>query len=262
MTAPALARGKTGRRYIWPPNTEQPDLVVPSVTTILGNLNKPALPNWAAKEVARFAVENIPSWENLPPDDAIDLLKRAPYRNMSKKGDIGTAVHQAVEAWIAQPGDEPPTVDNLDLLPYISGALSYLSEHVQKILYAEATIFNRTYEYAGTTDAIVKLADGRLAVIDWKTSRGIYAETALQLVAYANGDFIGYPDGTQATLPPIDVAYAIHLPGDATYKAHEVELTDRAFRTFTALRSIQKWRDDHEADAFTNVLTGPAKEET
>jgi hypothetical protein len=267
VTAPALSRNKGGRRYIWPPNTDQPELVVPSVTTILNNLSKPALPNWAAREVAKFAVEHIPSWENLPPDDAVDLLKRAPYRNMTNKGKIGTAVHEAVELWMGDGIDIPDLdedeiqVDDLDLLPYIAGAVSYLNQHVHRVIHSEVTVFNTEYAYAGTVDAIVKLRTGEIAAVDWKTSNRIYPETALQLVAYANGEFIGMADGTKVDIPPITAAHVVHLPGDATYKAHPVHLTPRAFKTFIALRSIQKWRDDFEADAFDQVLVPQEEDE-
>lgn len=260
MTAPTLSRNKGGRRYVWPPNTDSPEMVVPSVTTILSNLSKPALPNWAAREVAKYAVDNIPSWENLPPGDAIDLLKRAPYRNMSRKGDIGTAVHETVELWTRDTFEIPDLsqveieIENMDLLPYVSGAVQYLNTHVQRVIYSEVTVFNREYAYAGTVDAIVKLKTGELAVIDWKTSNAIYPEHALQLVAYANCGFIGTDQGESITLPPITTAHVVHLPGNATYKAHPVHLTTRAFKTFIALRTLQKWRDDFEADAFDQVL--------
>lgn len=268
MTAPALSRNKGGRRYIWPPNTDQPELVVPSVTTILNNLSKPALPNWAAREVATFAVENMLSWENLPPGDAIDLLKRAPYRNMRSKGNIGTAVHEAVELWMGEGINIPDLsgkeveVDDLDLLPYIAGAVQYLNQHVARIIHTEVTVFSRTFEFAGTVDAIVKLRTGEIAAIDWKTSNRIYPEHALQLVAYSNCEFIGRPDGVEVKFPRIEAAHVVHLPGDATYKAHPVQLTDRAFKTFVALRSIQKWRDDFEADAFDQVLVPLSEDES
>jgi hypothetical protein len=156
------------------------------------------------------------------------------------------------------PGIEPPVLDDLDLLPYVAGAISYLNENVEEFLHAEVTIFNREYKYAGTCDAIVKLKNGHTAIVDWKTSKNIYPEQALQAVAYANGDFIGYPNGDHQPLPPIQEAHIVHLPGDATYKAHPVGLTLRAFRTFCALRSVQLWKDDHEADAFGETLEGPA----
>jgi hypothetical protein len=226
-------------------------------------MNKPALPNWAAKEVATFAVENIPSWENLPPDDAVDLLKRAPYRNMRKKGDIGTAVHGAVELWmdkvlegvsIPDLAAEEIVVDDLDLLPYIAGAVQYLNQHVHRVIHSEVTLFNATYKYAGTADAICKLKTGEIAVVDWKTSNRVYPEHALQLVAYANAEFAGSDAGDRIDLPPITAAHVVHLPGDATYKAYPVNLTDRAFKTFAALRSLQLWKDDFEADAFGETL--------
>ena len=255
MTAPALARGKTGRRYIWPPNTDKPELVVPSVTTILGQLAKPALTNWAAKEVATYAVENILAWQDLPTDDALDLLKRAPYRNMTKKGDLGTAIHTAIDTWI---GGEP-TIDNLDLLPYVGAAISFMDDHVEKVVHSEVTIFNRTYKYAGSTDCIVTLKDGRTAIVDWKSGKAVYPEVALQLSGYANGEFIGHDDGTVADLPQIDVGIVVHLPGDGTYTSREIELTARLWRTFQALRSIQLWKDDFEADALGKPFKGSVK---
>lgn len=255
MTAPALARGRTGRRYIWPPN-DNPDYVFPSVTTVLNNLNKPALPNWAAREVAKYAVENILQWQDLPPDDAVDLLKRAPHRNMKKKGDVGTAVHQVMEAW--KLGETPELDLDETILPYVAGAAAYLNENVHRIVHVESTIFNTTYQYAGTCDAIVTLKTGPNVIVDWKTSNNVYPEHALQLVAYANGDFIGTPEGEAYDVPPIDYGHVVHLPGDGTYKAHKVPLTDRAFKTFVALRTLQKWRDDYESDALGDITQGPA----
>lgn len=262
MTAPKLARGRTGRRYIWPPNTDTPELIVPSVTTILGNLNKPALPNWAAKEVAKFAVDNIPSWENLPPDDAVDLLKRAPYRNMRKKGDIGTAVHALIEEFgvdIPDPTQLEIAIDDLDFIPFVAGAVQYLHDHVHRVLHSEVTLFSRTYEFAGTVDAVVKLKTGEIAMIDWKTSNRVYPEHALQLIAYSNCEFIGTDDGQEVDFPPVSAAHVVHLPGDATYKAYPVNLTSRGFKTFIALRSLQKWRDDYESDAFGETLKSEDK---
>lgn len=264
MTAPALVRGQTGRRYFWPPGTDQPELRVPSVTTILGNLSKPALTNWAALEVAKYAVDHILTWQDLPADDAVDLLKRAPYRNMTKKGNIGTAVHTAIDVWM---GDTEAVLEDIDLLPYVAGALAFMEDHVlpDGLIHSEATIFNRTFAYAGTCDAIVRLkhdaidAPFRTAIVDWKTGTRIYPEAALQLSGYANGEFIGTDDGDELPLPSIDVGIVVHLPGDGTYTAKEVELTPRLWRTFQALRTLQKWRDDYEADALGKVHKGSAK---
>lgn len=262
MANPSLTRNKTGRRYVWPPNTPDPELVVPSVTTILNNLNKPALPAWAAKKVAEFAHDHLSSWGDLPREAAIDLLKRSPYRDMSGKGDVGTAVHEAVDNWIRANLDGTEwELDDIDLLPYVAGVHRFLSDHVHRVLHSEVTLFNRKYEYAGTADAICKLEDGRVAIVDWKTSKNVYPEHALQIVAYANSDFIGSDDGQEIDFPPIDIGYVIHLAGDANYKAYPVELTARAFKTFCALRSVQLWMDDYKDDALGQAVTGSDEEE-
>lgn len=264
MTAPALARGQYGRRYLWPPGTDKPELKVPSVTTILSQLSKPALTNWAAKEVATYAVENILAWQDLPADSAIDLLKRAPYRNMTKKGDIGTAVHTAIDSWIGG----QPVVEDLDLLPYVGGALAFMEDHVEKVIHSEVTIFNRTYKYAGTTDLLAELKDpsplgleahGATAIVDWKSGKAIYPEAALQLVGYAYGEFIGTLEGEELQLPKIQLGVIVHLPGDGTYTAKPVTLTPRLWRTFLALRTVQLWKDDFEADALGKSHKGSTK---
>ena len=75
MASPALAvTVGTGRGYVHPVT----QVTVPSVTTILQVLDKPALPRWAAKSVAEFATANKNSWVNLPDDAAIDLLRVHP----------------------------------------------------------------------------------------------------------------------------------------------------------------------------------------
>lgn len=256
MTAPALARGKTGRRYSWPPGTPTPELLVPSVTTILGNLSKPALVNWSAKEVAQYAVEHILTWQDLPTDDAVDLLKRAPYRNMTRKGDIGSAVHAAIDVWMGKP---ETVLEDMDLLPYVGGALAFMEDLASEMLHSEVTVFSREYQYAGTTDAIVRLKDGRVAICDWKTGARVYPEGAVQVCAYANAEFIGTVEGEELPLPEIDVGVIVHLPGDGSYTAHEVDLTPRLWRTFLALRSIQRFRDDYEADVLGKRHRGEAK---
>jgi len=227
------------------------------VTTILGQLSKPALVNWSAKEVATYAAENMDAWQNLPPSDAIDLLKRAPYRNMTKRQNIGSAVHTAIESW--QGGE--PVVEDLDLLPYVAAAVGFLDGHTTELLEQEATVFSRQYLYAGTLDAIVTLKDGRIAIVDWKTGKAIYPEAALQLCAYANAEFVGTADGTEHPLPEIDLGIVVHLKDDGTYVAREVEFSTRMFKTFVALRTVQLWRDDHEQHALGETRRGPDKKE-
>lgn len=259
MSGPALARDRSGRRYMIPdPPPDGPPVECPSVTTILNNINKPALVNWAALEVAKYAVETQPSWTGLGDSEAVDLLKRAPYRNSRKKMDIGSAVHIAVDAHIKQGTQaatwEPPEVPDIDLLPYIAGAVRFLDDHVRRIIGSELTFVNLTYRYAGTCDLLAITKDGPLAVIDWKTGKRLYPEVALQLAAYANNEFSVNPDGTRVKHPPITAAIAVHLDGEGGYTAQPVELDGQLFKTFVALRTLQKWKDTRESTALGDPL--------
>ena len=148
MTTPKLALNQKGRRYVWPPEPPY-ELVVPSVTNITGNLDKKALVYWAAREAASFAVDNIVEWENLPPTEAVELIKRAPWKKSREKADLGSAIHAAIEA--TQGG--VPTVDP-HLLPYVSAASQFLDDHVEKVGIVETTFFNSQFQYAGTPDAL------------------------------------------------------------------------------------------------------------
>jgi hypothetical protein len=244
-----VAEGKNGRRYAWPPDA--PEKVVPSVTTILKHVAKPHLVNAAGWEVARYATEHILRWSDLPPDDATSLLAGVARRVWNQKANLGTDVHKAVEAFLS--GEAQPPRDGV--VPYLAGAAAFMAERVHRIVHSEAVVYNLRYDYAGRVDAIAKMDDGDLAVIDWKSGR-VNTEMALQINGYAHGEFVGRPDGTTVTLPPITQGWIVQLPGDGTYEATPVPITDRAFKTFLAYRTIQKWADDHEDEALGEPVTG------
>lgn len=229
-----------------------------SVTAILENLSKPALVNWAALEVAKYAYRERNIWHQLEEEAAIDLLKRAPYRDMKKKRDIGKAVHVAVDAHLkagTQRGEtDAPEVDDLDMLPYVAGALRFLDDHVKQIIAAEITLVNFTYRYAGTCDLWAKLKDGRIAAVDWKTGKRLYPEHGLQVCAYANTEFAVNADGTRWTPAPADLGIVVHLDGQGGYTAQPVNLTPQLFKTFVALRTLQKYRDTLEATVLQDPL--------
>lgn len=265
MTAPKLAQSKTGRHYTWPPNADDPDLVVPSITTILNELSKPALMPWAAKTVATYAVENRDKWQALDDGDAIDLLKNAHRRHTWQRADIGTAAHAAIEAHIRNGYGEPVDVD-IELVPYVAAALQFCDDFNVQPLHVEATVFNETYQYAGTGDLFAEITDQagdrHVAVIDWKTKEAgkrLYEEVALQLGALAGGEWIGDEHGAQQPVPECTAGLAVALYDDATYKAWPVDLAtyqDRIFRTFIALRTLHAWSSSYKSLVLAPPITG------
>ena len=95
MTTPKVETVSIGgqRHYVHPVTGQQ----VPSVTSILNVMDKPALVPWACKSVAEFAVANKDSWVGLPDDAAIDMLKKSPYRTRDKAASVGTDAHSVLE---------------------------------------------------------------------------------------------------------------------------------------------------------------------
>lgn len=213
--------------------------------------------------VAEYAVNNVDDWAGMAKNDprgAIDLLKRSPYRSTSEKADMGTIVHSAVEAYIA---DKPLTDDQLrEMLEearvplarwkatkgYIAGALEFLFDHEPEILHSEATVYSREHGYAGTADLVAKLRIGgstRAAILDFKTSKSIYDEMGLQLCAYSRADFVGLNDGTEQPLcdEPIRDGVVVRLMPSGRYELAAFSLTDELFNVFLHAKGVATSRE-------------------
>ena len=176
MTTPALAenvRGK-GRHYNSPDGT-----LVPSVTNVIGIMDKPALPRWAAKMVAERAMTMKHALANMSDNEVVDVLKGAPWSKSQRAADRGTDIHAYLEARLN--GLKPERLSD-DAEPFKDAADDWfdrvggLFDNVQ----TEVTLFHPLY--AGTTD-LVGQVDGRWFIVDFKTSKAIYDEAALQLSA-------------------------------------------------------------------------------
>jgi len=69
----------------------------PSVTSVIGMADKPALIMWAARMSAEYAVDNIAAIKRLNRDDAVDLIKRNWRGKRDKAADFGSMVHAYLE---------------------------------------------------------------------------------------------------------------------------------------------------------------------
>lgn len=154
----------------------------PSVTTILSLLNKEALVPWAANTTADLIAERVQELPTLSTDAILSICESAKkeFRKVSRKAmDIGTTVHLFVEQYI-KTGKEPIT-PSTEVLSSFLAFLEWESAHDVKYLDTERTVYGQGY--AGTLDILCNL-DGKIYVVDLKTSTGIYPDMALQLAAY------------------------------------------------------------------------------
>lgn len=86
----------------------------PSVTTICGMLDKPALVQWAANSTVEYISERYPLESGESMSDLLEEAKKN-YRRVSAKAmDIGTQTHGHIEAWIKSDGKVDPPSDAPD----------------------------------------------------------------------------------------------------------------------------------------------------
>ena len=258
MSGPKHAESsRSGRLYSHPVTGE----TAVSVTTVLGDgIPKKALPGWAARTAAEYAVENIDDLAALCAEggvstkEAIDRIKGAPWRQRDNKADIGTAVHDVAELLAGTPAGGEYELDLADydesIHGYLLSLLGWFEKHQPIVEATEATVWSRQHGYAGTLDLICKLPgrheDGGFMLLDFKTSKGVYGETALQLAAYAHADFILLDDGSEHDLPgPIVELGVIHITPDGTpARLYPVEHDPAFFAMFLSAKTISGWTRD------------------
>lgn len=215
-----------------------------SVTTIIGGgCPKPALLPWGIKMVAEGAVEAVESGALVPMvgqdrDAAVQFLKGLPYAKRDRAANLGTDVHAAIEA--VQLGKPMPPAP-LPIRPHMEQFARFVADYQPEFEMAEETVYNRSESYAGTLDAVVRIG-GRTLILDVKTGKDIYPETAMQLAAYRHAEFRGLPDGDERPMPPVDGACALHLTADG-YRLLDVEAGEDVFRAFLYCREVFRWME-------------------
>lgn len=140
---------------------------VPGVTTVLGILNKPALLKWAW-ECGRAGLEL--------------------ERTRQVAADVGTVAHALCEAHL-----RGMDLDRSNIAPVVLGKaetsflrfLDWWDREQLTVLHSELQMVSETWQCGGTLDVLAERKDGRVVLVDLKTSKGIYDEMLIQASAYA-----------------------------------------------------------------------------
>lgn len=201
----------------------------PRISTILNVLSKPGLDAWKRK---------------VGYDEADRVLAEA--------SAYGTATHAACERVAAGESVAAVTADLVDqpddrMARAVETFARCLGKHVRRVLDTERTCWSIHGRYAGTTDLIVELVDGTLAVVDLKTSNSLSETYRLQLRAYQ----LALAETTQYRC---DKRLVIWIPSKQpdVYAVREY-VDDRADeRAWNALVSLYYWQrtcgDDWRTD--------------
>lgn len=224
---------------------------VMGVTTLLSKgLPKPALPNWAAKSAAEYVADNLDVISQLPDRESIiATVKQSPWTSRDRAAVQGTDVHAIAEHLIH--GREAVVPEHL--AGYVAGLVGFLDQWKPKAVLTEFPVASRKWLYAGTADAIYELPNGERVLADWKTSKGVYGETASQLAAYRNADFYLDDNGHEQPVPQVDSLAVVHITPTGT-ELYRVADPEAAWRDFLHIAWTAK-----AADRIKNQITDPSQ---
>lgn len=163
-----------------------------SVTSILGVLNKEALIQWAVDQ----AMDDLRA-TLVPGDDGIihvtpsgleavlQQARMAHYRSKTEAADLGTQAHEAIEDYLRTglesdlTGTDPRVSNCYDLFR------AWWDQAGLSVIQTELMVYHAGLGYAGQLDFLAADQDGNPVLIDWKTSKSLYSDYDLQVVAYA-----------------------------------------------------------------------------
>jgi hypothetical protein len=180
------------RRYKHCVPGEKP-VVMPSISTVLGCLEKRALYGWHEDMGARGALAAVRMGELDPEihadDEAVEIvraLKLGAEAAKLKAAKRGLDIHDALEHWGRTgqwPGDRDMDLEHRPFLPGLARALLVLDPEPIAV---EQITCSPTHGIAGRFDLLARV-DGQITMIDLKTNKwGVgFAEAHPQVAAYA-----------------------------------------------------------------------------
>jgi len=159
---------------------------VPSVTTVTGQLDKPAILPWGIKMALGVVQDSILPGFSYTSEELAAIYEKA--RNQAnwekrKAANIGTAAHAWVSGWVQ--GEVTTMPDKSE--PHrkcIDAVLGWVEKHNVRFLNTEVPVYSLEDSFVGRTDGDAEV-DGEFSIFDLKTGNGIWSEAVLQLSAYA-----------------------------------------------------------------------------
>lgn len=248
----------TGKRY-------------PSVTTVIGVLDKPFLKPWVAKVVAERAVDNLEDLYRRVRTNREDARKwlSSAHRDFSGSAALrGSDLHDLAERH--DKGEEIVyDLVSAESLQMLSHYQQFLKDCSVQIIASEASLVNRTLGYGGAADAIalVPVISDQPIITDIKTSaKGPYSSWAMQLAAYSRAEWMVAKGGdfqeTQITpMIPVsqDHAAVIQITAEG-YRVFQADISGQ-YESFTLLHDVWSRDLNNAGDLFNVAAEGQSAEQ-
>lgn len=252
-----------GRRFY----TTVDGVMLPSVTTILQIVGKPALVNWAANTERELVIEASANlYEDLPPAKMSRMAyvttlqdrlgkQRAHQKLLTQAADIGSQVHAKIEWRIRSElgqkvGPEPALLDAA-LWGYMAFEDWWKREELVP-LWMEQTVYSTSGRYAGTADLIARKGL-HLILVDFKTGKGIYPEYKMQVAAYQHA----LKEMEHCLCERVVIVRLPKVQTDPVAQVVEVENLEEHFQAFLHAKALWEW-NQHNDEYLKKRDTGTA----
>jgi hypothetical protein len=255
------------RYYVVHGDPAMEGMKLPSVTTVLGVINKPALVGWAAKVTAEKAASLLSDKEAHWERDLAGFAKaaaKAPGESKDGRAGHGKAIHERIEKLVKGEllfGNIEPV--------YAPGVRAFIDwSEAAGIDWvageAEMMVYSRSMGVGGQIDLIGTKPDGTRIIADVKTGKAIYDEAWLQVCAYwrCYNEMKGGADKALLALAHmtpsaslIEEGWVLRVPneenlGNAGFEAKQIdsdavaigmEVFDSAVTLFEGLKTKRIW---------------------
>jgi len=216
-----------------------------SVTTVCGVLPKgDGLVFWAGKLIAAAVADQastVDAVRALGRDAMIAALVALPNQARDRAGARGTLVHDLATGLVKGEPIEADLIADPDIEACLTGLARWFDLVGFEAELIERPVASRAHRYAGRFDVVGSMAADRSErwLIDFKTSSGVYGDTALQTAAYARAEFYLDDVGAERTMPHVDRIGVLHVQPDLA-ELYPLGDIDVAFAEFLAAQVIYR----------------------
>lgn len=223
--------------------------LLPSVTNIIGLLDKPQLTRWKMREAAKAALSVPPPQGEEPLDRFADRAIEHAMSQVTEAADLGSRIHGAIENIIRGSAEQP----SAEIVPYIKPVVAWMREVGIRVTHSEIVLVNPMHGYAGRVDALFTWGEAdapNMGILDFKTKKTkaddkieAYDEHVLQLAAYAA---VHYGPKYLDRVLAANLFISSTEPGRMELVKHDKGRLVEAYHAFTQMCAIWRFRKGYD----------------
>jgi len=115
----------------------------------------------------------------------------------------------------------------------VTAFLRWIKEYKVKFIESERLVYSKKYDYVGLMDLKARI-NGKLALVDFKTSKGVYNEYRYQVAAYLYAD-------QEESGDKYEECWIIKFDkDDGNFEAHKIEDFEDDYKAFLGALQVKK----------------------